>query len=237
MRANLTRYALWQMRDFARERGIALLLVGTLVGFTIIAPVRALGREIDAGIAKTLLTTALAQIAFLLAFITLNGIVSTDRKQGYYRFLFSKPVSIPAYYAQLFVVYLVGFLVAMTILLGAFAIFAHPISPIAPLLYCGMLYLSMGGLAFLVSTLFRHDWSILAAILLASMVLHELWQYREGWRRLVLSILPPVYRLSGMLPDIMNKGTVNTEDVLWLLGYSAICFAAGILILRRRPFA
>lgn len=237
MRANLTRYALWQMRDFARERGIALLLVGTLVGFTIIAPVRALGREIDAGIAKTLLTTALAQIAFLLAFITLNGIVSTDRKQGYYRFLFSKPVSIPAYYAQLFVVYLVGFLVAMAILLGAFAIFAHPVSPIAPLLYCGMLYLSMGGLAFLISTLFRHDWSILAAILLASMVLHELWQYREGWRRLVLSIMPPVYRLSGMLPDIMNKGTVNTEDVLWLLGYSAICFAAGILILRRRPFA
>jgi hypothetical protein len=40
-----------------------------------------------------------------------------------------------------------------------------------------------------------------------------------------------------MLPDVMNKGTVNTEDVLWLLGYSALCFAAGLLILRRRPFA
>ena len=237
MKANLTRYSLWQAIDFARERGIALLLVGTLIGFTIIAPVRAMGREIDAGIAKTLITTALSQVAFILAFITLNGIVSTDRKQGYFRFLFSKPVSIPAYYSQLFVVYLLGFLVSVAILLGGFAMFAHPVSPFAPLLYCALLYLSMGGLAFLISTLFRHDWSILAAVLLASTVLHSLWQYQEGWRRLVLSIMPPVYRLSGMLPDIMNKGTVNTEDVLWLLGYSAICFVGGLLILRRRPFA
>lgn len=237
MRGNLTRYTLWQIVDFARERGIALLLVGTLIGFTVIAPVRAMGREIDAGIAKTLITTALSQVAFILAFITLNGIVSTDRKQGYFRFLFSKPVSIPAYYSQLFVVYLLGFLVSIAILLGAFAIFAHPVSPFAPLLYCALLYLSMGGLAFLISTLFRHDWSILAGILLASTILHSLWQYDEGWRRLVLSIMPPVYRLSGMLPDIMNKGTVKTEDVLWLLGYSAICFAGGLLILRRRPFA
>jgi ABC-type transport system involved in multi-copper enzyme maturation permease subunit len=237
MGSNLRRYTLWQIRDFARERGIALLLVGTLIGATLIGPVRAMGREIDAGIAKTLLTAALTQIAYILAFITLNGIVSTDRKQGYYRFLFSKPVSIPSYYAQLFVVYLVGFLGTIAILLGGFAIFAHPVSPIGPLLYCGLVYLSLGGIAFLISTLFRYDWSVLAALLLASTVFHSMWQYREGWRRLLLSVLPPVYRLSGTMDDIMNKGMVNTEDVLWLLGYSAICFAAGLVVLDRRPFA
>lgn len=225
------------MRDFARDRGIALLLVGFLLGFTVVGPLKAVGRSIDDGLARTLLITILTQLSFILAFITLNGIVSTDRKMGYYRFLFSKPVSIPAYYTQLFVVYLVGFLAAVAILLGGFAIFARPVPPFGPLLFCGLVFLSLGGIAFLVSSLFRHDWPILAAIFLGSAILHGMWQYREGWRRLVLSLLPPVYKLTEALPDIVNRGVVNTQDVLWLLGYSAICFAAGIFVLRRRPFA
>lgn len=237
MRSNLRRYALWQMRDFARDRGIALLLVGFLIGFTMIGPVRAVGRSIDEGLAKNLLVAILAQLSFILAFITLNGIISTDRKMGYFRFLFSKPVSISAYYTQLFVVYLVGFLAAVAILLGAFSIFAHPVSPVGPLLFCGLVFLSLGGIAFLISSLFRHDWPILAAIFLGSAILHSMWQFKEGWRRMVLAILPPVYKLTEALPDIVNRGVVNTQDVLWLLGYSAICFAAGLLVLRRRPFA
>ena len=237
MRSNLQRYALWQIRDFARDRGIALLLVGFLIGFTIVGPVRAVGRSIDEGLARNLLVAILAQVSFILAFITLNGIVSTDRKMGYFRFLFSKPVSIPAYSTQLFVVYLVGFLLAVAILLGAFSIFAHPVSPIGPLLFCALVFLSLGGIAFLISSLFRHDWPILAAVFLGSAILHSMWQYKEGWRRMVLSVLPPVYKLTDALPDIVNRGVVNTQDVLWLLGYSAICFAAGIVVLRRRPFA
>ena len=237
MGSNLRRYALWQLRDFARERGVALLLVGFLVGFTLIGPVRAMGRTIDSAMAKTILTAALSQVAFILAFITLNGIVSNDRKMGYYRFLFSKPLSIPAYYAQLFVVYLIGYLAVIGLLLGAFAIFARPVSPVGPLLFCGLVFLSFGGIAILVSSLVRYDWPVLAAIFLGSVILHSMWQDREGWRRLVLSVLPPLYRLTDALPDIVNRGVVNTQDVLWLLGYSALCFAAGVLVLRRRPFA
>lgn len=237
MQTNLRRYVLWQLKDFARERGIALLLVGFLIGVTIVAPVRAMGRTIDAGMAKSMLVAIVSQIALILALITLNGIVSTDRKMGYYRFLFSKPVSISAYYAQLFVVYFVGFLAAIAILLGAFAIFAHPVSPLGPLMFCGLVFLSLGGIAFLISSLVRYDWPVLVAIYVASLILHSMWQYKEGWRRLVLSVLPPLYRISNTMPDILDRGVVNTQDVLWLLGYSALCFAAGILVLRRRPFA
>ena len=184
-----------------------------------------------------MLVAIVSQIALILALITLNGIVSTDRKMGYYRFLFSKPVSISAYYAQLFVVYFVGFLAAVAILLGAFAIFAHPVSPLGPLMFCGLVFLSLGGIAFLISSLVRYDWPVLVAIYVASLILHSMWQYKEGWRRLVLSVLPPLYRISNTMPDILDRGVVNTQDVLWLLGYSALCFAAGILVLRRRPFA
>ena len=237
MKGNLTRYGLWQLRDFIRDRGIALLLVGLLMGVTFIAPVKAVGREIDANLAKEILSALLQQVGFVLAFIALNGIISTDRKMGYYRFLFSKPVSITAYYSQLFVVYLIGFLVVCAVLLGVFAIFAHPVSPIRPLMFFALVFLSFGGIAFLVSTLVRYDWPVLAAIFLGSAILHQLWQFNEGWRRMVLSVLPPLYHLTEALPGIMNSGTVKTNDILWLLGYNAICFAAGLIVLRRRPFA
>jgi hypothetical protein len=54
---------------------------------------------------------------------------------------------------------------------------------------------------------------------------------------MVLAVLPPVYRLTDALPSIVNRRPVDANDVLWLLGYSAICFAAGLYVLRRRPFA
>jgi len=113
--SNLRRYVYWHFRDFIRDRGYALLLVGFLIGFTIVAPVRGMGRTIDATLARSLLIAVLSQVSFILAFITLNGIVSTDRKLGYYRFLFSKPVSIPLYYVQLFFVYLVALALAFAL--------------------------------------------------------------------------------------------------------------------------
>ena len=237
MPSNLRRYALWQLRDFLRDRGIALLLVGFLIGFTIVGPFRAMGGTMDDRMAMRILSATLSQVAFISAFIALNGIISNDRKLGYYRFLFSKPVSIPAYYAQLFVVYFVGFLAVCAILLGIFAVFARPVSPFGPLAFCALVFLSFGGIAFLISSLFRYDWPILAAVFLGSSILQAMWRYDEGWRRMVLSVLPPVYKLPPLLPSILDTGTVDTNSVLWLLGYSALCFAAGLVILRRRPFA
>ncbi|MEO8194190.1 MAG: hypothetical protein ABI681_10075 [Gemmatimonadales bacterium] len=236
MGSNLRRYGLWQLRDFARDRGPSLLIVGALIGFFLIGPVRAMGRTIDAGMARTLLAGTLSPVAFISSLIALNGIVSNDRKLGYYRFLFSKPVSIPAYYVQLFVVSFIGFIAAAALLLGAFAIFARPVSPFGPLLYCSLVFLSLGGIALLVSSLFRYDWTILGAIFLTSTILHGMWQYEEGWRRMILAVLPPLYLLSDVMSGILSRGEVNAQNVLWLLGYSAVCFAAGLFVLRQRSF-
>ena len=236
MRANLTRYAWWQFRDFARDRGIALIIIGVAIGATIIGPMRAMG-EIDAIRAKQVLELIISQLSYITAFIALNGIISNDRKAGYYRFLFSKPVSIPAYYAQQFVVFLVGYVIVNLVLLGIFAIFAKPVSPVAPLAVCALVFLSFGGIAFLISSLFRYDWPILAAIFLGSSIFQSMWAAQEGWRRMVLSVLPPLHKVSGAMLDILRNGTMDGKTLLWLLGYSAICFAAGLVVLRRRPFA
>ncbi len=237
MSANLRRYAVWQFRDFIRDRGIALLLVGFLIGFTVIGPFKAMGGNLDQNMADRLLAAVLVQVPFICAFIALNGIVSNDRKLGYYRFLFAKPVGIPAYYSQLFVIYLLGFLVVSAILLGLFSVFAHPVDPVGPLIFCGLVFLSFGGIAFLISSLFRHDWPILAAVFLGSTILHSMWRFDEGIKRMILSVLPPVYKLPDMITQIVGERSVDTNSILWLLGYSAICFGAGLLVLKRRPFA
>jgi hypothetical protein len=237
MRGNLGRYALWQFRDFGRDRGIALLVIGLALGFTFVSPVKAMGVPVTEHGARQILSIALQQLVFICAFVALSGIISNDRKLGYYRFLFSKPVSIPAYYTQQFVVYFVGFMIAMALLMGAFSVLVFPLSPIAPLAYCAIVFLSLGGIAFLVSSLFRFDWPILAAVFLGSALLHTIWENSDGWRKLVIAMLPPLNKLTGMLGALLEKGTVETHFLLWLLGYNLLCFLAGLFVLRRRPIA
>ncbi len=237
MSDNLRRYALWQMRDFGRDRAIALLIIGLALGFTFVSPVKMMQVQITETSAKQLIMVSLQQIVYICAFVALNGIVSNDRKQGYYRFLFSKPVSIPAYYAQQFVIYFVGFMIVMAALLGLFAFLVYPLSPVAPLTYCAIVYLSLGGIAFFISSLFRFDWPILAGVFLGSALLHTIWQFSDGWRKLVIAALPPLNKFSSMLGTLLDKGTVETNDLLWLLGYSLLFFLAGLFVLRRRPIA
>jgi hypothetical protein len=236
MGANLRRYVFWQLRDFVRDRGIALIIIGVAIGITIIGPMRAMSVSFDEQRAQAVLEIVLSQVAYIASFVALNGIVSNDRKLGYYRFLFSKPVSIPAYYAQQFLVFFVGFLLVCLLLLGVFAIFARPVNPVRPLAFCALVFLSFGGIAFLISTLFRYDWPVVAAVFVGSALFQTMWADDEGWRRMFLSILPPLHKLSPAMGDILRRGTVETTTVLWLLGYSAACFLAGLFVLRRRPF-
>ena len=236
MASNLTRYSYWHLRDFIRERGISLIIVSALLGSAFVGPMKAmLGSNVDEASAKRILVMALPQIVFISAFIALNGLISTDRKFGYYRFLFSKPVSIPAYYAQYFAVSLGGFLGVFALLFGVFAIVVRPINPLPALTFCALVYLSLGGIAFLISSLFRFDWPILAGVSLGSLIVNGMWAQDTGWRMVIRDALPPLHKLSPALTDLMNFGTVDTKAVAWLLGYSALCFIAGLIVLWRRP--
>lgn len=236
MGSNLTRYSYWHMRDFIRERGIALIITATLLGFTFVGPMKAmLGSNIDEANANRILLMAMPQIVYISAFIALNGLISTDRKFGYYRFLFSKPVSIPAYYAQYFVVSLAGFIAVFALLFGLFALVVRPVNPIPGLAYCALVYLSLGGIAFLISSLFRYDWPILAGVYLGAVIVNAFWADRTGWRMVIRDAVPPLHKLSQALNDLMTAATVDTRAVAWLLGYSALCFIAGLIVLQRRP--
>ena len=97
-RNRLPWYSLWQFRDFVMDRGIAIVIIGMLWGYVLIEPMRrTMGAAFAVGPrspAWPLVITDTSSVVSLAVLIALNGIVSTDRKTGYYRFLFSKPVSV-----------------------------------------------------------------------------------------------------------------------------------------------
>jgi hypothetical protein len=173
----------------------------------------------------------------LAVLIALNGIVSTDRKTGYYRFLFSKPVSPVAYYTQLFFVYMAGVLAAMLLLSGVLHTVVASFNIVNYLLYASVIYIAMGGIGFFLSVATRYDWVSLAAVWLGSHMLRNLYGAKPGWRSKAVELLPPVHKLSDVSMSLITNGSAHTGDVLWLLGYGALFFALGLLILRRGSLA
>ncbi|HEY6089037.1 MAG TPA: hypothetical protein VD771_04525 [Gemmatimonadaceae bacterium] len=240
-RARLARYSLWQFRDFAIERGIAIVTIGLLWGYVLIQPMRiAMGPAFAVGpLSPTwpLIITVTSSIVSLAVLIALNGIVSTDRKMGYYRFLFSKPLSPIAYYTQLFLVYMAGVVASMLLLSGIMHTVIPAFSILNYLEYAAVMYIAMGGIGFFLSVATRFDWVTLAAVWLGSRILRDFYGPKPGWKSKAVELLPPVHKLDGVSMSLITNGTAHTSDVLWLVGYGALFFALGLLILRRGSLA
>jgi hypothetical protein len=240
-RARLARYSLWQFRDFAIERGIAIVIIGFLLGYMTFEPMRrTMGAAFSAGPASPtwpLVISVVSSVVSLAVLIALNGIVSTDRKMGYYRFLFSKPVSPVAYYAQLFFVYMAGVLVTMLMLSGVLYAVIPTFKILNFLIYAAIIYIAMGGIGFFVSVATRFDWVTLAAIWIGSRILRDVYGPKPGWQSKAVEVLPPVHKLSTVAQSLITSGTADKSDVLWLLGYGALFFALGLFLLRRGSLA
>lgn len=242
-RARLWSYLAWQARDFAFERGAPLLIVATLMAFPVIMELRKLRPAIAmAGQAQSLVVSGvlevLSQFSFIAVLIGINGIVSNDRVRGYYRFLFAKPVSIPRYYAQAFVVNGAGLaFAALTVMMAIYA-FGYPVFLPRALLMVGLAYVSLGGLGFLFSTVARFDWVLMGGTWGLAQVLRAVYpapQSRAG--RVLDVILPPYHRLRDVSLELAGGDPTDTTTLAWLLGWGVTAFILGLIILRRRPLA
>jgi hypothetical protein len=233
--SSLSRYSLWQFRDFALERGVAILIIGFLWGYVLIEPIRRTFGSAAGGTGSPLSLVAIqisSAIVSLSVLVALNGIVSADRKAGYYRFLFSKPVNPVLYYAQLFFVYMLGVIVAMLVLSS----FLHKILPTFSipyfLLYTALVYIAMGGIGFFLSVTTRYDWLTLAAVWLGARVLRGIYGAGSDWRSKLVELLPPVHRLDDVATSLIGTGSAQMADVVWLFGYGALFFVLGLAALR-----
>lgn len=243
---NLARYAPWQARDYLFERGIPVLIICTLFGwltYGAMAGMRdGLGPEALRQLAVALWRSIVPQVALFGTILALNGIVATDLRQGYFRFLFAKPVSAPAYYAQS---YAINGLSLGAITLLFFHILARLLGIPTPVWAAGyvlLYFVALGGIVFLassasVSWLGRFDWLVASALWAGGVVTHELALRGQRWARLVAPVLPPSWRTDEVFQALVAGVPPPTEPLVHLLAYGAVCFLLGLIVLRYRPLA
>ncbi|HJR66630.1 MAG TPA: hypothetical protein VJ802_09355 [Gemmatimonadaceae bacterium] len=242
-RARMWSYLAWQSRDFVVERGAPLLIVATLMTFPIIMTLRDLGDDaaspMQAAIsARYGIVQLFAEFSLICVLIGINGVVSSDRVKGYYRFLFAKPVSIPRYYAQAYVVNGVGLVATALAVLGAIYALGYPVFPARVLLMVVLVYLSLGGLGFFYSTLARFDWVLMGATWGLAQVLRAVYPANESRAGRVLDvILPPFHQLREVAVQLARGEPAESRTLAWLLAWGISGLVLGLLILRRRPLA
>jgi hypothetical protein len=167
------RYFAWMARDALLGPGVVILALVVLMTFVMTRmSVRAAGTTSDA---HALLLQIVASFDWIVVLVATAGIVSEDLARGYYRALFSQPVIPALYYLQRWLVG--GLVVALYVPLAGFGVLIAHGSFIfsGPLLVRLMLlYLLLGGLTFVISTLLRSDWLIALLVFVLQSALHSL---------------------------------------------------------------
>jgi len=240
-RAQLARYVPWLARDYLMNQGPATALVVALIAFLSLQGVAVAGggrlSDIPPELAARILRQLIGTLAFLGTFFATNGIVANDRKQGHYKFLFSKPVDPPAYYATTFAVYGAGLLVVTAVLLLIWTRIVP--SPYALSLFAvvALMYLAYGGIGFLLSAAWRYDWMSLVTVLFAANVAWSFWADASGARYWLVRLLPPVHKAESVYGIVLRDAAtpIPWDSVAWLGGYGLACFLLGLVVIRRRP--
>jgi len=257
-RARLGRYTLWQVRDYVFNRGLPTLIVALLIGYlgvsTLLARLNspagppqqlidqygsidaarvAMRHDLSMGFMQSFIGT----YAFLGALFAINGIVSNDRKLGFYRFLFAKPVTPAAYYGIEFLVNGICFMVLTVVLALLYGAILDPVLSASLLIAVAAGYLCYAGLGFALSALSRWDWLSLVAVAGAADVLWTFYGASSSPFAVLLRLFPPVNRTSAIYAAAASGMALPWHSVLWLAGYGAIAFVAGLAILRHRRLA
>jgi hypothetical protein len=256
--ARLGAYALWQIRDYVLNRGAPTLIVMLLFGYLGVSsmlgvvnrpggpPVGLIKRYGSVEAARhvmlhdasmSLLATFVGACAFLGAMIGMNGVISNDRKLGFYRFLFAKPVAPAALYGFEFAVNSVCFLVLAAALALLYGVIVEPVLSVSLIVVVAAGYLCYAGLGFALSAISRWDWLSLVAVAGAAEILWKMYGDSKSPLAVLLRLLPPMHRTSDVYSAATHGLALPWQFVLWLAGYGAITFVIGLVILRHRRLA
>jgi hypothetical protein len=239
-RARLLRYSVWQMKDFAIERGIMVVILALLNMTGPIFSIRGLdpaARVLAPGSPITQqVTIVIASLILLAILFSSQEIISRSRKQGYYRLILAKPVNPVLFYAQLFVVHLIGTVALLTVIAMIFSLaaIALPIGDIALLTAFG--FILFGGVSFLFSAFLSHDAVALIAFVGISLLGKNFASSYTGFGPALTNLLLPVDHLSALRPLLVGE-SVSASDIVWVLGYGLAGFVLGLIAIRYRQIA
>jgi len=227
----------WQAWDFARERGLGIVVIGTLIGIQILQTMRGTVSALGTSMVTNIVTTTAVHTVPLFVLLSVSRLISADRAQGYYRILFSKPISIPLFYAQRYVIHLAGVLLCVATLCSLLWTQQIHVDLLKLLAYVATMYVAMGGVAFLLSSITRFDWPVLLGVWYGSSVLYGFFGDRGGIVGALVRVLPPEHAAQPLRAAVINGNPFPASSLTWLLGYGAVCLLLGLLVLWRRPFS
>jgi hypothetical protein len=243
-RGRLTKYAIYQLGDYMRERGVFVGLIGIIIGWGALLGIRGqygIGWKTMDGaslLSEGVIRSALTQLSFFTVLLSVAGVVANDRKHGYFRLFFAKPVNVVRFYLQAFAAAWVGALLVMLILHGIWSLVAPAVAPWGTLRAMTFQFWVAGSTAFLMSTLVKWDWVATGVLWGGSEIFREIYRNDSGaiaW--LVRHFTAPTHVI-GELRDAAYNGTwPDNEKLTWALLYGAACMVLAVIVLRRRPLA
>jgi hypothetical protein len=245
--ARLGRYFWWQYHDYMLHQAPTTAVVIVMYAYLTLMPIlngsmteqrRYTVATLPMHVVRVFLSDSLASFILLGTLFATNGIVATDRKTGFYRFYFAKPVSAPRFYTNAFLANGMGMLTVSVLLLTAFSLVVRPIVPISFIPVVAAMYVAFGGVGFMLSTIWRFDWLSLVTVGIVSSLGWQLWGEDRGVAGWLVHLLPPMHRATELYAYVAGTTTsFPWATQLWLTGYGTICFAIGLGILRTRSLA
>jgi hypothetical protein len=247
----LLRYSRFQAPEFLQHR-LALPII--LMAFTAGLPTYLMTKNVPPGwmqspqginLAKQMFSQSITLFLPLGAFVAAVGVISADRQQGYFRFLFSKPVNVLAYYAQTYIVHAVLFVLMFGVIVWGFGEYTVHFSVHRSMEAAVLTFVLIGGIGLLLGALTRYDGAALIAIYVLALMLQQLMAAQNGlkngglpdWLATISKGLPPVGKLDH-LRDHLYAGTAIDMPELWhVLGYGGGAALIGFILLRRLPLA
>ena len=252
-------YGLWQLRDYLMDRGASTLIVLGLFGYLGIAPALAGARMqtarmtpqqiagaggIDAlratqahDLTSAFLGNFLGAVVFVGAVFAMQGIVANDRKQGFYRFLFAKPVAPSRYYGQAFLMHWAGFTALAAAMALVYGVFIQSILSVPLIAALAVMFLLYAGIEFLLSAMARWDWVSLVAVAVAATYFWGRYEKSTAFAARLLYVLPPLHRTSEVYSAVAKGDPLPWHLLEWFGGYGVMCFVAALVVLRYRRLA
>ena len=243
-RGRMTAYLRFQLQDFLLLRaGLPTVLV-SMFGYMLWKQTgpsidwnSAMGQQFAIGVFRNLASVFIT----IGSFLGVARIVADDRANGYFRFLFSKPVSIERFYAQQWLLYGAGFV----IIAGLLGLWFQAVTTTLPvpglMVVMGLNWILLGGVGFFLSTCINADAPVLVVAYVVSTVLHSLkdapFSVMWPWLKQVTRLTLPVHKVDFIREQIYTGGAVPWMHVIHVVAYGMIAFVLALVVLRRTSFA
>lgn len=244
-------YARYQLRDSVAQRlSLPLLVIGVFSALPLYvmmknSPAGFMNSPQGANLVKQMYSQTVGLFLPLGAFLCAVGAASTDRQHGYFRFLFSKPVPVLAYYVQGYVVAGAAFVAMFGLITWGFSVMTIHFSVPRAVEAALLTYVLLGGIGFLLGALTRFDGIVFVVVYLAALLLQQLAAAANGlphgglpaWLAAVATVLPPVVKLDALRTQLFMSQPLDPSQLWLVIGYGVGAAVLGLVLLRKRSLA